>query len=398
MMSKAPPPLHDDSHVRVRAADHTELSIGGDSPFLRVVEPRHRIEPAETSRWFQRNADGLMTLLHQHGAVLLRGFEIDSAARFERHVARVTPGHAMTSYVMLEPGREILPGTRTVWCTNRHVRTGGGLALTGFHVENYYSPEVPSVLAFACLRRPWLGGETALVRMDRVFAQLDGDLQARLREGPFLSSVIAVEQAAQRQGLPAAVLRERLDGWRIPRVERSGIDYLATYKSAVLEHPADGRAALLANVSAEIPGLDAFIGRRLQPHFDRRRWAVHRKLWRSSRARQALSWVTDPRGSLARWRAPAPAPAPRRRPSAPSTAARLARAFVHRTDVEQLAEAMMRHCVAASWRRGDVLLIDNFRTAHAGMPGFGPRELAVQMYDPVIVRGDETSPQRAPAP
>ncbi|MCH9684283.1 MAG: TauD/TfdA family dioxygenase [Deltaproteobacteria bacterium] len=398
MNSTAPTALCTDAAVRVRAADRTEISIGSTSPFLRVVEPRGRIGPADTRRWFRRNADGLVALLREHAAVLIRGFGIDSPRRFEQALAEVKPLHAMSTYLMLEPGRETLPGTRTVWCTNRNIRTGGGLALTGFHTENYYSPQVPSFVAFACLSRPWLGGETAVVRMDRVFAQLDADLQERLRDGPFLASVIAVEEAARRQRLSPAVLRQRLDAWGLPRVERDGIDYLATFKPAVIEHPADGRPSLLANVSAEVPGLDAFIGRRLQPHFSRRRWAIHRKLWRSSRCRRALSWLTDPRGSLCRARASVPPAAPARGETSQPLAARLARAFVHRIDVEQLAEAMMHHCVAVRWRRGDVLLFDNFRTTHAGMPGFGPRELAVQMYDPAIIRAHDTRVARVPPP
>jgi hypothetical protein len=35
-----------------------------------------------------------------------------------------------------------------------------------------------------------------------------------------------------------------------------------------------------------------------------------------------------------------------------------------------------------------VLLFDNLRVAHAGLPGLGPRELAVQMYNSIILRPD----------
>jgi len=36
-----------------------------------------------------------------------------------------------------------------------------------------------------------------------------------------------------------------------------------------------------------------------------------------------------------------------------------------------------------TWRRGDVLLIDNLQVHHAGMPGFGPRDIKVIMGNPV---------------
>ena len=46
---------------------------------------------------------------------------------------------------------------------------------------------------------------------------------------------------------------------------------------------------------------------------------------------------------------------------------------------QQLARALATHAVAFSWQRGDVLLIDNARMLHDGLPGFGPRRLKVAL-------------------
>ena len=40
---------------------------------------------------------------------------------------------------------------------------------------------------------------------------------------------------------------------------------------------------------------------------------------------------------------------------------------------EQIGHALAAHAVLFSWRAGDVLLLDNARVLHDGMPGFGPR-------------------------
>ena len=37
--------------------------------------------------------------------------------------------------------------------------------------------------------------------------------------------------------------------------------------------------------------------------------------------------------------------------------------------------------VAFAWRAGDVLLIDNRRVMHDGLPGFGPRQLRALFFD-----------------
>jgi len=37
------------------------------------------------------------------------------------------------------------------------------------------------------------------------------------------------------------------------------------------------------------------------------------------------------------------------------------------------------HASVFRWQRGDVLLVDNSRVLHDGLPGFGPRRLWVSM-------------------
>ena len=42
--------------------------------------------------------------------------------------------------------------------------------------------------------------------------------------------------------------------------------------------------------------------------------------------------------------------------------------------------ALAAHASCFRWRRGDVLLVDNARILHDGMPGLGPRRLWVAMW------------------
>ena len=43
------------------------------------------------------------------------------------------------------------------------------------------------------------------------------------------------------------------------------------------------------------------------------------------------------------------------------------------------AAALARSMAAFAWRRGDLLLLDNARVLHDGLPGFGPRRLHVAL-------------------
>ena len=46
-----------------------------------------------------------------------------------------------------------------------------------------------------------------------------------------------------------------------------------------------------------------------------------------------------------------------------------------------LGRALGAHASVFAWRAGDVLLIDNRRVMHDGLPGFGPRQLRALFFD-----------------
>ena len=41
--------------------------------------------------------------------------------------------------------------------------------------------------------------------------------------------------------------------------------------------------------------------------------------------------------------------------------------------------ALAEHAVAVPWRKGDMLIVDNGRMLHDGLPGAGPRRLRVAL-------------------
>jgi hypothetical protein len=51
--------------------------------------------------------------------------------------------------------------------------------------------------------------------------------------------------------------------------------------------------------------------------------------------------------------------------------------------VQLINNAYEAHTVRESWQPGDLMLVDNFRTAHSREPFDGPREVLVAMADPV---------------
>ena len=126
----------------------------------------------------------LLAALDAHGAVLLRGWAVGSAAEFAAAM-RALPLRPCTDYFPAEPGRRPLgpPGEllEGVWPTNSLRATGGYLAPEILpHSENYYALRPPRLVAFWCERAPWLGGETALFDGTGALAALPAALRTAL--------------------------------------------------------------------------------------------------------------------------------------------------------------------------------------------------------------------------
>jgi hypothetical protein len=61
-------------------------------------------------------------------------------------------------------------------------------------------------------------------------------------------------------------------------------------------------------------------------------------------------------------------------------------------DLEVIVAAVRRRFSSFRWKRGDVLIIDNAKMAHAGMPGFGPRLVRAMQCNPMQVSYSPTAP------
>jgi hypothetical protein len=54
-------------------------------------------------------------------------------------------------------------------------------------------------------------------------------------------------------------------------------------------------------------------------------------------------------------------------------------------DVKLVASATRRRYSSFLWKRGDMLIADNVKIAHAGMPGLGKRELTALLCNPIAL-------------
>jgi alpha-ketoglutarate-dependent taurine dioxygenase len=149
-----------------RCAD-AQLQAGGHAPGSPAVFTASR-EGVALSEWITVSRPQLNEQLLSHGAVLLRGFQIGTAANFAQAVSHI--GGAAIEYTeRTTPRRQLLPGvyTSTEYPSDQEIF---------FHNENAYASSFPTHLYFWCETPPASDGYTPLADCRRVLSELPHEI------------------------------------------------------------------------------------------------------------------------------------------------------------------------------------------------------------------------------
>jgi alpha-ketoglutarate-dependent taurine dioxygenase len=301
--------------------------------------PILRAEPSGDPRsWAAEHRDALRAVVAEHGSLLVRGLGLRDAAGVGAVFQELATG-LMTETEAFAPRRAYSDGvySSSTWPQNQPMC---------MHHELSYTLEFPGVMLFACLGAPSAGGATAVADSPTVLDALPDELVTRFeREGWLLTrsyndEIGASVAEAFGTGDRAAVesycranaieLEWQPDGGLRTRQRRS----------AVVRHPVTGRRCWFNQI--------AFLNEwTMAPE-------VHEYLVEVYGA-DGLPFNTrfgngDPIGEDV---------------------------------VELLNEVYDANTAREPWETGDLLLVDNVRTAHSREPFEGSREVLVAMADPV---------------
>jgi alpha-ketoglutarate-dependent taurine dioxygenase len=338
-----------------------------------VIEAGRESSIEVLERFLDKHSGDVLTAVTQHGAVLLRGFSVENAVQFERVALSVRGLHCMRDVFMSEAGRTVVYGTRNVLHTNTLYKTGGSLNSFSFHTENFYVPDVPRYILFFCRQPSWLGGETGLIDMAALYADLPDSVKSRLSEKCCLVAQIPAIQIQQRYGIGHKELASFFSAYGFTLRDNGDSWDLLLYKPCVLIHPESGVPALQVNLAGELNarGLQRHALREFRADFAGPQWFVHRLYWHHPNIR----WLGDLlRQPIKTVRRTIDLISRKKFRTEPAHVGRFAECFED-ADISYLAKAMRRHYSAFRWCRGDILIVDNLRMAHSGMPGLGTRDL-----------------------
>jgi alpha-ketoglutarate-dependent taurine dioxygenase len=325
---------------RLEPVPHVDPHAAGAYPHLCAPDAANQ----RLGDWLAVHRDAAFEALTRHGALLFRGFPLAGEPDFEQAAGALT-GALESRYGDLVKRAS----ARFVYDATVYPKTRAIL----FHNEGSHTPKLPSRQMFFCGRDAFTGGETPIVDCRKVYRNLPAAMRAELaRRGlmyvrNFIPGVDVRWQDFFRTEVHADVeARCRAEGvtwdWTVDGGLRT-----RTQARAVIQHPITGEASFCNQILLHHPAcLDA-------------------------RTRKAMLAVL------------APSDLPRN---------------VYFGDGGEIADETVAEILAITcrtaarftWKRGDILLLDNLSTAHARSPFDGDRQILVAVGD--IVEANTLQP------
>ncbi|STX28542.1 regulatory protein, SyrP-like protein [Legionella beliardensis] len=356
-----------------------------------VIEPTTQTDTDFLQRFLATHSKQLIKDMAKYGAVLLRGFDVASDKEFEKTVLSVPQFRGISEAFMAENGRTHVDDLKFVLHTNSVYKTGGTLYLGGFHTENYYSADVPGYIFFYCAKPSPLGGETGLINTQKIYQNLDQSLQNKLEKNSFFVSKWLVSEVAERYQLDSDIIEKIATYFDLPIVGTGKDRFILMYKPSVFIHPLTQEKALQINLF-ELPTLNDYLRTCFRADYQGSNWFWHRFFWSlpptlfnsiESLAIAAIAFYHSPKNSYNMVRTKLSSHFAKKKTDIP-TLDKVGNCFT-KNDIKQLAQTMRKYYCSCLWQKGDILLIDNKKVMHAGMPGKGERVIRAMIANPIAM-------------
>lgn len=286
--------------------------------------------------WLGTNKDEIRDRLYQRGAILFRGFDINSPAQFQ----------AVAS-VFCDDFSDYVGGNSPRTRVSSHVFTSTEYPKEeriSMHNEASYLPQIPRTILFCCLQPAATGGQTPIADCRRVLSRIDAKVRGRFDR----AGVKYVNNLNGGNGLGKS--------WKqaFGTTDRGEVEKRLKADGQAFEwRRNDGlRTSMLAPATARHPATNEEV------------WINQAEQWHSSSLNPDL--LQDLLSILSEDELPHNAYFGDGSP-------------LNGDDLTKVREAMTAEQRMFDWQKGDVLLCDNYLVMHGRQPFTGDRKVVVAM-------------------
>jgi alpha-ketoglutarate-dependent taurine dioxygenase len=361
----------------LRKADCSIATVDGAAPL--VIEPRSSKTVGSLTSFLADNSTAIVEDIAKYGAILLRGFAVKSPESLEQAIRSIKGMRGMANYFLPRKGRSVpVENTQFVFHTGLNYereKTGGTLASPVFHTENYGLPDVPWYVSLFCEVPSTLGGETGLVDMSKVYQDLPETLRSKFADRACLVKLHRLSDISKQFNTSDEAVEEFCTTVALPVITLFNTKFVAIYKPSLIRHPLTQQVSLSVNL-AYVPGIQRHVMESFGKDYSGIQWIAHRYFWRSEHRHRVRPNLSLSKRNMDKTMLVAGS-------YTPVAGARTLTSVMNEDDQKVIAAALRRHCSAFRWRRGDILIFDNLRMAHSGMPGLGSRKMKIMLCNPL---------------
>lgn len=315
--------------VTLRPFPAADGDYTGNGTFLRIAEPTTRIDLAQ---WIAQNGGVVEKTLIEHGGILCRGFEVHTADAL-RGVALASVDALLPYTERTAPRTELAPN---VYTSTTHPKE----QVIHFHNANSYSMKWPLKIWFGCLTEPDYLGRTPIADCRQMMSLLHADVLDEFRrkgvsyQRNFHPGIGLPWQEVFSTTDPAAVEAYGRENHIEVTFSNSERLRITQRRWATQAHPVTGDEVWFSQAHLfHVASLESTVQETLRGSYAERDLPRHAYFG---------DGTTIPEATVA-----------------------------------HIIECYERASASFAWRRGDVLLLDNMRIAHARTPFSGRRLVAV---------------------
>ncbi|MCC6516587.1 MAG: TauD/TfdA family dioxygenase [Chitinophagales bacterium] len=328
-----------------------------------VITPTEGESKKETLvQWIADNKASVESKLTDSGAILFRGFQINTPQDFE-DVAKAIDADLKDDYMGTSPRDKKSEYAFSASELPAHYPIMQ-------HCEMSFLPSAPRRLFFYCHVEPEYGGETPICDFRKVYQDLDPKIRAEFeKKGVKHIRNYSSPNEAARSGFQLKkwtdlfhttdkkVIEEKCKENDIICEWKANDGLRMTNKNAgIKEHPITGEKVWFNHT--QVFHISAAADEYYRIHKRQRRWET----FKTSMFLELMTWYKKLT----------------KNPNEQSMHVTFGDDSEIPDDyVEHIQEVIWKHMVIQAWKKGDIICIDNFSTSHGRLPYYGPREIMV---------------------